>query len=229
MPDEVLPLFDDFLQKLYPKAARRYFPKRRRRRGWRPHGIYGMARGARRGAGCEGDEKLCPYAALCLFYMLLFCAGACADASSARIRPEAALGFHGAGAAACKDAVFLLEHLQLYSFFLLTALFFPFSISPFPTGGSGSPACFRGVGRGGRVAVIFCAVFRLRQPLCEGSRALWQPHDHGPHHALGLRLREHRLLRRVSQPPACPAPREPHIIRQNAPEQSGAFSFSVTL
>ena len=134
-----------------------------------------------------------------------------------------------AGAAACKDAVFFAGALAALLVFPAHGAFFSSLSRPSEPKAKALACASGGVGCGGRVAVIFCAVFRLRQPLCEGTRALWQPHNHGPHHALGLRLREHRLLRRVFQPPACPAPREPHIICQNAPEQSGAFSFSVTL
>lgn len=230
MPDEVLPLFDDFLQKLYPKSGAAVISVSAVTAAWSAsNGIYGMARGLGAVLDVKETRSYVHMRLLCLFYMLLFVLGLVLTLLLHVFGRKLLSVFTARALPLARTLSFLLEHLQLYSFFLLTALFSLLYLALPNRKQKLSRVLPGGVGCGGRVAVIFCAVFRLRQPLCEGTRALWQPHDHGPHHALGLRLCEHRLLRRVFQPPACPAPREPHIIRQNAPEQSGAFSFSVTL
>ena len=88
---------------------------------------------------------------------------------------------------------FLLEHLQLYSFLLLTALFSLLYLAL--PGPQAAPECglSRCAGGSGRLAAVFRALFRVRQPFREGTGALRKPDDDGSDHALGLRLREHRL------------------------------------
>ena len=229
MPDEVLPLFDDFLQKLYPKSGAAVISVSAVTAAWSAsNGIYGMARGSARCWMSKRREAMSICGFLCLFYMLLFVLGLVLTLLL-HVFGRKLLSVFTARALPLARTLSFCWSICSFTRSSCSQRFFPCSISLFRTESKSLACASGGVGCGGRVAVIFCAVFRLRQPLCKGARALWEPHNHGPHHALGLRLREHRLLRRVFQPPVCPAPREPHILCQNAPEQSGAFSFSVTL
>ena len=230
MPDEVLPLFDDFLQKLYPKSGAAVISVSAVTAAWSAsNGIYGMARGLGAVLDVKETRSYVHMRLLCLFYMLLFVLGLVLTLLLHVFGRKLLSVFTARALPLAKTLLFFIGAFAALLVLPAHGAFFSSLSRPSEPAAAALPRASGGVGRGGRVAVIFCAVFRLRQPLCEGTRALWEPHNHGPHHALGLRLREHRLLRRVFQPPACPAPREPHIIRQNAPEQSGAFSFSVTL
>ena len=110
MPDEVLPLFDDFLQKLYPKSGAAVISVSAVTAAWSAsNGIYGMARGLGAVLGVKETRSYVHMRLLCLFYMLLFVLGLVLT-----------LLLHVFGR---KLLSVLLEHLQLYSFFLLTALF----------------------------------------------------------------------------------------------------------
>ena len=107
MPDEVLPLFDDFLQKLYPKSGAAVISVSAVTAAWSAsNGIYGMARGL--GA---------------VFYMLLFVLGLVLTLLLHVFGRKLLSVFTARALPLARTLSFLLEHLQLYSFFLLTALF----------------------------------------------------------------------------------------------------------
>ena len=73
MPDEVLPLFDDFLQKLYPKSGAAVISVSAVTAAWSAsNGIYGMARGLGAVLGVKETRSYVHMRLLCLFYMLLF-------------------------------------------------------------------------------------------------------------------------------------------------------------
>lgn len=144
MPDEVLPLFDDFLQKLYPKSGAAVISVSAVTAAWSAsNGIYGMARGLGAVLGVKETRSYVHMRLLCLFYMLLFVLGLVLTLLLHVFGRKLLSVFTARALPLARTLSFLLEHLQLYSFFLLTALF-PFSILPFPTSGSGSPVCFRG-------------------------------------------------------------------------------------
>lgn len=76
MPDEVLPLFDDFLQKLYPKSGAAVISVSAVTAAWSAsNGIYGMARGLGAVLGVKETRSYVHMRLLCLFYMLLFVLG----------------------------------------------------------------------------------------------------------------------------------------------------------
>ena len=117
MPDEVLPLFDDFLQKLYPKSGAAVISVSAVTAAWSAsNGIYGMARGL--GAVLGVQMRL-----LCLFYMLLFVLGLVLTLLLHVFGRKLLSVFTARALPLARTLSFLLEHLQLYSFFLLTALF----------------------------------------------------------------------------------------------------------
>ena len=117
MPDEVLPLFSDFLQKAYQKSGAAIISLSALTAAWSAsRGIYGISKGLSAVLDVPETRSYLRLRLLCLFYMLLFVLGLVLT-----------LLFHVFGqrllALLAGMLSFLLEHLQLYSFLLLTALF----------------------------------------------------------------------------------------------------------
>ena len=124
MPDEVLPLFDDFLQKLYPKSGAAVISVSAVTAAWSAsNGIYGMARGLGAVLGVKETRSYVHMRLLCLFYMLLFVLGLVLTLLLHVFGRKLLSVFTARALPLARTLSFLLEHLQLYSFFLLTALF----------------------------------------------------------------------------------------------------------
>ena len=124
MPDEVLPLFDDFLQKLYPKSGAAVISVSAVTAAWSAsNGIYGMARGLGAVLGAKETRSYVHMRLLCLFYMLLFVLGLVLTLLLHVFGRKLLSVFTARALPLARTLSFLLEHLQLYSFFLLTALF----------------------------------------------------------------------------------------------------------
>ena len=199
MPDEVLPLFSDFLQKAYQKSGAAIISLSALTAAWSAsRGIYGISKGLSAVLDVPETRSYLRLRLLCLFYMLLFVLGLVLTLLFHVFGQRLLALLTRKGLPLAGMLSFLLEHLQLYSFLLLTALFSLLYLA-LPD-------------RRRRLAAVFRALFRVRQPFREGTGALRKPDDDGSDHALGLRLREHRLLRRVFEPPA-PAPSDGRIAR----------------
>ena len=124
MPDEVLPLFDDFLQKLYPKSGAAVISVSAVTAAWSAsNGIYGMARGLGAVLDVKETRSYVHMRLLCLFYMLLFVLGLVLTLLLHVFGRKLLSVFTARALPLARTLSFLLEHLQLYSFFLLTALF----------------------------------------------------------------------------------------------------------
>ena len=194
MPDEVLPLFSDFFAKGVSEKRRcHHFSERAYGSVVRLARHLRHLKGAFRRAGCAGKTSYLRLRLLCLFYMLLFVLGlvltllfSCVRAKASRTSdPEGiAAGGHAFVSAGASAAL------------LVSASYG--AVLPFvsrPPGPQAAPECglSRCAGGSGRLAAVFRALFRVRQPFREGTGALRKPDDDGSDHALGLRLREHRL------------------------------------
>ena len=124
LPDEVLPLFDDFLQKLYPKSGAAVISVSAVTAAWSAsNGIYGMARGLGAVLDVKETRSYVHMRLLCLFYMLLFVLGLVLTLLLHVFGRKLLSVFTARALPLARTLSFLLEHLQLYSFFLLTALF----------------------------------------------------------------------------------------------------------
>ena len=123
MPDEVLPLFDDFLQKLYPKSGAAVISVSAVTAWSASNGIYGMARGLGAVLDVKETRSYVHMRLLCLFYMLLFVLGLVLTLLLHVFGRKLLSVFTARALPLARTLSFLLEHLQLYSFFLLTALF----------------------------------------------------------------------------------------------------------
>ena len=144
MPDEVLPLFDDFLQKLYPKSGAAVISVSAVTAAWSAsNGIYGMARGLGAVLGVKETRSYVHMRLLCLFYMLLFVLGLVLTLLL-HVFGRKLLSVFTARALPLAKTLSFYWSICSFTRFSCSQRFFPCSISPFPTGGSGSPACFRG-------------------------------------------------------------------------------------
>ena len=124
VPDEVLPFFESFLQRSYQSSGAAVISLSALTAAWSAsRGIYGMARGLNAVWDQPETRSYLRVRLLCFGYMLLFVLGLLLTLLfhvfgqkllAVLMRRQLAL----AGAAA-----FLMEHLQLYSLVLLTALF----------------------------------------------------------------------------------------------------------
>ena len=201
MPDEVLPLFSDFLQKAYQKSGAAIISLSALTAAW----------SASRGI-CAGNKKLSAPAAFVPVLHAAICTGTGSDASFSCVRAQASRASDPEGITAGGHA---FVSAGASAALLVSASYG--AVLPFvsrPPGPQAAPECglSRCAGGSGRLAAVFRALFRVRQPFREGTGALRKPDDDGSDHALGLRLREHRLLRRVFEPPA-PAPSDGRIAR----------------
>ena len=126
MPDEVLPLFDDFLQKLYPKSGAAVISVSAVTAAWSAsNGIYGMARGLGAVLGVKETRSYVHMRLLCLFYMLLFVLGLVLTLLLHVFGRKLLSVFTARALPLARTLSFLLEHLQLYSFFSLLYLALP--------------------------------------------------------------------------------------------------------
>ena len=124
MPDEVLTLFDDFLQKAYRRSGAAVISLSALAAAWSASkGIYGILRGLGAVLDVEETRSYVRVRLLCLFYMLLFVLGLVLTLLLHVFGRKLLSVFTARALPLARTLAFLLEHLQLYSFFLLTALF----------------------------------------------------------------------------------------------------------
>lgn len=124
MPDEILPLFESFLQRSYQNSGAAVISLSALTAAWSASkGIYGMARGLNAVLDLPETRSYLRLRLLCLGYMLLFVLGLLLTLlfhvfgqKLLAVLTEKRLAIAGA-------AAFLMEHLELYSLVLLTALF----------------------------------------------------------------------------------------------------------
>ena len=136
MPDEVLPLFSDFLQKAYQKSGAAIISLSALTAAWSAsRGIYGISKGLSAVLDVPETRSYLRLRLLCLFYMLLFVLGLVLTLLFHVFGQRLLALLTRKGLPLAGMLSFLLEHLQLYSFLLLTALF-SFCISPSRTAGS---------------------------------------------------------------------------------------------
>ena len=115
MPDEVLPLFDDFLQKLYPKSGAAVISVSAVTAAWSAsNGIYGMARGLGAVLDVKETRSYVHMRLLCLFYMLLFVLGLVLTLLLHVFGRKLLSVFTARALPLARTLSFLLEHLQLY-------------------------------------------------------------------------------------------------------------------
>ena len=136
MPDEVLPLFSDFLQKAYQKSGAAIISLSALTAAWSAsRGIYGISKGLSAVLDVPETRSYLRLRLLCLFYMLLFVLGLVLTLLFHVFGQRLLALLTRKGLPLAGMLSFLLEHLQLYSFLLLTALF-SLCISPSRTAGS---------------------------------------------------------------------------------------------
>ena len=124
MPDEVLPLFSDFLQKAYQKSGAAVISLSALAAAWSAsRGIYGISRGLGSVLDVKETRSYVHVRLLCLFYMLLFVLGLVLTLLLHVFGQKLLTLLTQRGMPLARALSFLLSHLQLYSFFLLTALF----------------------------------------------------------------------------------------------------------
>ena len=122
MPDEVLPLFEDFLQRAYRASGAAVISLSALAAAWSASkGIYGILRGLNAVLDLPETRRYLRVRLMCLFYMLLFVLGLVLTLLL-HVFGRRLLSLLPARGLA-QTLSFLLEHLQLYSFLLLTALF----------------------------------------------------------------------------------------------------------
>ena len=124
MPDEVLPLFSDFLQKAYQKSGAAIISLSALTAAWSAsRGIYGISKGLSAVLDVPETRSYLRLRLLCLFYMLLFVLGLVLTLLFHVFGQRLLALLTRKGLPLAGILSFLLEHLQLYSFLLLTALF----------------------------------------------------------------------------------------------------------
>ena len=124
MPDEVLPLFSDFLQKAYQKSGAAIISLSALTAAWSAsRGIYGISKGLSAVLDVPETRSYLRLRLLCLFYMLLFVLGLVLTLLFHVFGQRLLALLTRKGLPLAGMLSFLLEHLQLYSFLLLTALF----------------------------------------------------------------------------------------------------------
>lgn len=124
MPDEVLPLFSDFLQKAYQKSGAAIISLSALTAAWSAsRGIYGISKGLSAVLDVPETRSYLRLRLLCLFYMLLFVLGLVLTLLFHVFGQRLLALLTQKGLPLAGMLSFLLEHLQLYSFLLLTALF----------------------------------------------------------------------------------------------------------
>ena len=123
-PDEVLPLFESFLLRSYQTSGAAVISVSAIAAAWSASkGIYGMTRGLNAVLELPETRGYVRVRLLCLGHMLLFVLGLVLTLLLHVFGQKLLSVLTGKGLAVAGLASFLLEHLQLYSLVLLTALF----------------------------------------------------------------------------------------------------------
>lgn len=124
VPDEILPLFSDFLQKAYEASGAAVISLSALAAAWSASkGIYGICRGLGAVLDAKETRSYLHVRLLCLFYMFLFVLGLVLTLLLHVFGQKLLSFFLARALPLARTLSFLLEHLQLYSFLLLTALF----------------------------------------------------------------------------------------------------------
>ena len=160
-PDEVLPLFERFLLRSYQTSGAAVISVSAIAAAWSASkGIYGMARGLNAVLELPETRGYMRVRLLCLGHMLLFVLGLVLTLLLHVFGQKLLSVLTEKGLPIARLASFLLEHLQLYSLVLLTALFCVLYLA-LPNRRQKLPAVFPGALCAAAAWLAFSALFSL--------------------------------------------------------------------